>query len=494
VSTELYRLANGLLQPGFAGTTVPDWLRRALQEGLGGVLLWDRNVASADQLATLTSAMLTENPDAIVAIDEEGGDVTRLETERGSSWPGNWALGVVDDVGVTYAVARQIGRDLAALGINLNYGPVADVNRNPDNPVIGVRAFGATPDHVATHTAAYVSGLQSTGVAACAKHFPGHGDTAVDSHLGLPVVADTEDALAGALLPFRAAIKADVQAIMSAHIVLPAYGDVPATINRRILTGLLREELRFDGLIVTDAIEMAAIKATYGLAEGAVRAVAAGADVICIGGWRDAEHTHALLRDSLVAAVGAGRLSEERLAEAATRRHRLATSARRDQGELPGDRIVGLDAARRALRITGALLPLAAPAHVVELAPVVNAQIGPRTTWGIAAALTGVLPGTTSQRLMEPCPDLDALLAPAAGRPLVVAVRDAHRHAWATSVLANLVAARPDAVVVEMGLPHLRAGEPCRYIGTHGCYIATHGASRASGIAVAELLTGHSRC
>ncbi|WP_432840999.1 glycoside hydrolase family 3 protein [Dactylosporangium sp. CA-092794] len=554
---ELTRMANAVLQPGFDGLTPPDWLRRSLADGLGGVLLWDRNVAGPAQLAELTRALRAENPAVLVAIDEEGGDVTRLESRTGSSWPGNAALGVADDVELTRAVATEIGRDLAAAGINLNYAPVADVNVNPNNPVIGVRSFGADPGRVAAHTAAFVTGLQSQGVAACAKHFPGHGGTTVDSHVGLPVLDDDAGDLAAALTPFRAAIDAGVRAVMSAHILLPAIDGVPATLSRRLLTGVLREELGYAGLVITDAIEMAAIKKTYGLEEGAVRAIAAGADAVCIGGWRDAEAVVARLRDAIAAAVRTGRLDEQRLAEAAARTLQVAawafgardddtTRTARDNGDTTrtarddddttrtarddddmtrtardngdtmikagndtttraghdgettpkaddgdttiwaGDRTIGLIAARRALRITGALRPLPAAPHVIELSPAVNAQIGPDTRWGLTAALARELPATTGLRCAEPPGDPAALAAAAAGRPLVIAVRDAHRHPWIAAALGALLAARPDATVVEMGLPH---GEPppC------AAYVATYGAAAVCALAAAEALTGTDR-
>jgi beta-N-acetylhexosaminidase len=184
----LITLADTVLQPGFVGTTPPDWLRKRLAGGLGGVALFSRNIDNPAQVRAMVDALKAENPRAVVAIDEEGGDVTRLEANQGSSRPGNLALGTVDDLELTEAVAADIGRDLAAAGITLNYAPDADVNSNPDNPVIGVRSFGADPGLVARHTSAWVRGLQSTGIAACAKHFPGHGDTGVDSHRALPTL------------------------------------------------------------------------------------------------------------------------------------------------------------------------------------------------------------------------------------------------------------------------------------------------------------------
>ncbi|WP_328671336.1 glycoside hydrolase family 3 protein [Streptomyces sp. NBC_00328] len=322
----LTRDALTVLQPGFTGTTAPDWLLRRLGEGLASVGLFGRNISSPEQLAALTAQLRVERDDVLVAIDEEGGDVTRLEVRTGSSFPGNHALGAVDDVALTEEVALELGRRLAACGVNLNWAPSADVNSNPANPVIGVRSFGADTGLVARHTAAYVRGLQAAGVAACTKHFPGHGDTAVDSHHALPRIdADLSVLQSRELVPFRAAIAAGSRAVMSAHILVPALDpDRPATLSRRILTGLLREELGYEGLIVTDGMEMQAIAATYGIERGSVLAIAAGADAICVGGGLADDDTVRRLRDALVSAVRSGELSEERLADAANRVRALA--------------------------------------------------------------------------------------------------------------------------------------------------------------------------
>lgn len=301
------RDALAVLQPGFSGTTAPDWLLRRVGEGLSSVGLFGRNIETPEQLAALTAQLRAERDDVLVAIDEEGGDVTRLEVRHGSSFPGNLALGAVDDPELTRAVAQELGRRLAECGVNLNWAPSADVNSNPDNPVIGVRSFGADPHLVARHTAAYIEGLQAAGVAACTKHFPGHGDTAVDSHHALPRIdVDLDTLHTRELVPFRAAIAAGSKSVMSAHILLPALDpDRPATLSPQILTGLLRNELGYDGLIVTDGMEMQAISATYGIERGSVLAIAAGADAICVGGGLEDEATVLRLRDALVAAVRA---------------------------------------------------------------------------------------------------------------------------------------------------------------------------------------------
>ncbi|MEU4179358.1 glycoside hydrolase family 3 N-terminal domain-containing protein [Streptomyces sp. NPDC026589] len=495
-SSELRRLALAVLQPGFVGTTAPDWVLRAVQDGLGSVVLFSRNIVSIDQVARLTAQLRAENPDLVVAIDEESGDVTRLESATGSSRPGNFALGYVDDVELTASVAADLGRQLSAAGVSLNYAPSVDVNSNPDNPIIGVRAFGVDPDVVSRHAGAWVRGLQSSGVAACAKHFPGHGDVAIDSHHGLPVYgASREEIEAQALPPFRAALDAGVRAVMSAHLLVPAYdSDLPATLSPRILGGLLRGELGFEGLVVTDAIEMGAVSDRYGATGAAVAAVAAGADALCVGGEHADEAFAVDIVDALVRAVLAGDLSDERLADAARRVREFAADSTGPvaavAGGTPANGAVGFSAAQRAIRVRGSLsgvLPVSAPPHVVELSPSVNLAIGKETPWGVADYLVRQLAGTTSVRLgqedlrLSPTAERASGLDDASGRPLVVVVRDAARHPWMTRALEALTRARPDAIVVEMGLPGRAWG---------AVTLDTHGASTASGIAVAELLAG----
>ncbi|MFF4798608.1 glycoside hydrolase family 3 protein [Streptomyces sp. NPDC001351] len=484
----LTRDALTVLQPGFTGTTAPDWLLRRLGEGLASVGLFGRNIASPEQLAALTAQLRAERDDVLVAIDEEGGDVTRLEVRTGSSFPGNNALGAVDDVDLTREVAAELGRRLAACGVNLNWAPSADVNSNPSNPVIGVRSFGADTDLVARHTAAYVTGLQSAGVAACTKHFPGHGDTAVDSHHALPRIdVDTSVLQSRELAPFRAAIEAGTRAVMSAHILIPALDpDRPATLSPRALTELLRGELGYDGLIVTDGMEMQAIAGTYGIERGSVLAVAAGADAICVGGGLADDETVRRLRDALVAAVRAGELPEERLADAAERVRALArwtaAAAAADTERTP-DTEVGLSAARRALRTTAPepFTPLTEPPYVAALTPVANIAVGDETPWGVAAELFRLLPGTETGSFAGEDAGHTALAA-AGPRRIVAVVRDEHRHPWMASALDTLLSARPDTIVVEMGLPQATP--------RGALHLATHGAARVCGRAAAEVIAG----
>ncbi|CCB71614.1 glycoside hydrolase family 3 protein [Streptantibioticus cattleyicolor] len=495
-SSELRRLALSVLQPGFEGTEAPDWVLRAIGEGLGSVVLFARNIATPEQVARLTARLRAENPELVIAIDEEAGDVTRIESWTGSTRPGNFALGAVDDVELTESVARDLGRELHAAGVSLDYAPSVDVNSNPDNPVIGVRSFGTGTELVSRHAAAWIRGLQSAGVAACAKHFPGHGDTAVDSHHGLPrYEADAEEIAARALPPFRAALQAGVRAVMSAHLLVPAYDrDLPATLSSSVLEELLRKELGFDGLIVTDGIEMGAVADRYGIDGATVRAIAAGADAICVGGESADQGTTELLAEALAAAVVRGDLAEERLAEAAGRLRAFAAWSTGLGRSVPVDPVggdIGFTAARRAVRLTGPVhdvLPLTTAPHVVELVPATNLAIGKETPWGVAVPLRERLPGTTfvrvhQRQLAADAGFLDAhALAPASGRPLVVVVRDASRHAWMERALGTLATARPDAIVVEMGLPGAPHPGAVR--------IDTCGATAASGVAAAEILAG----
>ncbi|MDX6313674.1 MAG: beta-N-acetylhexosaminidase, partial [Streptomyces sp.] len=405
----------------------------------------------------------------------------------GSSFPGNLALGAVDDAELTRSVAAELGRRLAACGVNFNWAPSADVNSDPDNPVIGVRSFGAEAWRVARHTAAYIEGLQSAGVAACTKHFPGHGDTAVDSHHAVPRVDVPLATLrTRELMPFRAAIAVGTKAVMSAHIVVPAIDpDHPGTLSRAVLTGLLRDELGYDGLIVTDGIEMRAIADTYGIERGTVLALAAGADAICVGGGLSDEETVTALRDAIVRAVRIGDLPEQRLAEAAARVRELAEwTATAAEPQRAPDFEVGLTAARRALRVTrtDGYVPIKAPPYVAAFTPVANIAVGDVTPWGIAADLERLLPGTVTGSFREEDALTANVLRLAADRRIVAVVRDVHRYPWMAEALGALIAARPDTVVVEMGVPQAMP--------SGALHIATHGAARVCGQAAAEVIAG----
>ncbi|HEX4817093.1 MAG TPA: glycoside hydrolase family 3 protein [Nonomuraea sp.] len=465
----LRRLAAGTLLVAFQGATAPDWVLRELAGGLGGVTLFGFNVESAAQVGAL-AATLRAAGDPVISLDEEGGDVTRLAYHVGSPYPGNAALGAVDDAGLTYEVYRAIGAELAACGINFDMAPDADVNTVDDNPVIGTRSFGDDPALVSRHTVAAVRGLQSMRVAACAKHFPGHGATRLDSHLDIPVVDVTPEVLREReLAPFVAAIEAGVKSIMTAHVVVPALtGDRPATLSPAALTGLLRRELGFDGVVVSDALDMRAVTKSVGLAGGAALSLRAGADLLCLG----PKPTYEDVRD-IITRVAAD-VPGERLEEAAARVAELRAWAAGQPPVPAGDGAIGLAAARRAVRLTGVAAPLRDPLVVeVETPPTIAAGDVP---WGLE------LPYGERVRVKPAEADAAAIAARAGGRSLVVVVKDAHRCADSRRLVTALAAARPDLTLVEMGLPIWAPEGVAR--------VATYGAARVNALAAVELLTG----
>jgi beta-N-acetylhexosaminidase len=474
-------LAEGVLLPPFGGHAAPGWVLAALERGLAGVTLFGPNVASPGQLSGLTRALRSASQEPVIAIDEEGGDVTRLAHHTGSPYPGNAALGAVDDVELTRAVYRALGADLAEAGINTDLAPSVDVNTAAGNPVIGTRAFGSDTALLCRHAAAAVAGLQSAGVAACAKHFPGHGSTREDTH---HVVAAVEGGIgrvrARDLPPFAAAISAGVAAIMPGHLrVAGLTGDQPATFAAAALGGLLRGELGFTGLIISDALEMRAVSRPGGIASAAVAALAAGVDLLCLGRDQD-EDDYLAVRAAIVAAVTGGSLPEGRLAGAAQRvaGFRQALAKPVPAAPVPEGRI-GLAAARRAVRASGLPAPLTAPL-VVEFARPGNIAAGP-VPWGLGPWVPAgsVLQVPAGDGTPASAVAADAVRR-AAGRPVIVVVRDAHRSPRAREVISRLLAQRPDLIVVEMGLPVWRP--PAR------AYLATYGASGASSQAAAELL------
>ncbi|RBQ17049.1 beta-hexosaminidase [Spongiactinospora rosea] len=285
----------------------------------GGVIVfpWAGNVKSVGQIVGLTNGMQQASPEIplLVAADQENGTVSRL-APLVTKLPAAAVIGKTGDPRLARQAAEVTGTELRALGINLDFAPVADVNINPRNPVIGPRSYGNDPQKVSRMVAAAVRGFHDAGVASTAKHFPGHGDTNVDSHSGLPVIAHTRSQWAKLdAPPFAAAIKAGVDAVMSAHVVMPkldSSGD-PSTLSPKILTGLLRERLGFDGVVSTDALDMAGVRKKYGDGEVAVRAVLAGADLLLMP--PDLPEAHA----AVIKAVKSGRISQERLDQSVRR-------------------------------------------------------------------------------------------------------------------------------------------------------------------------------
>ncbi|WP_377640502.1 glycoside hydrolase family 3 protein [Oryzobacter terrae] len=375
------------LQPGFSGSVVPAWLERAHAGGLVSVCLYGDNVDAGGGLATLCADLHSRLPGVLLATDEEGGDVTRIHYPAGSTAPGNAVLGRLDDADLTRAVAASIGSELAALGIGLDLAPSVDVNSSPGNPVIGVRSFGADPALVARHSSAFVEGLQSTGVAACAKHFPGHGDTVVDSHHGLPRVDVPRDVLRERELePFRAAVAAGVRTVMTSHVIVSALdAERPATFSPSAIR-LLRDELGFEGVVVSDALDMAGASAETGIPEAAVRALLAGVDLLCLGS-NTGELRWAAIHDAVTDAVRSGRLPRRRVAEAAARVRALAADvACPPVPSPPVGPVLDTAVIARAFRLSDRAVRWLAgdgPVTVVQVGSVANLAVGD-VSWGPA--------------------------------------------------------------------------------------------------------------
>ncbi len=477
----LRRLVLRTLLPAFRGHSVPPWVTDLIAEGVGGFIIFGYNIVDQTQLTALTGELRAARADLLLSIDEEGGDVTRLAHRSGSPYPGNAALGAVDDLGLTEQIYRAIGLDLLAAGFNLNLAPTVDVNTSDDNPIIGTRAFGADPVRVAAQAAAAITGMQSVGVAACAKHFPGHGATSTDSHHELPTVDVPLELLRERdLVPFAAVIKAGTQAVMTAHIRVPVLtGDLPATLSRAAMFDLLRREMGFAGVVVTDALEMRGVaEPAGGTAKAAARALAAGNDLLCLGSRVDAELVEESIAE-IVAGIEAGWLPLSRVEEAAERVAGLATWTAATRTAGPAEDGIGYPAARRAVKVEGSLAGLGMPliVQVLESEAEVNIAVGPGVPWGLGPHINGTEQVHIASQNASP----DALRATAGTRPIVVVGRNLHRLPGAAGLIEELAASHP-VVAVEMGWPSSWRPSGVR------AFVTTYGASRANGWAAAAAL------
>ena len=313
-----------LLIGSFSGTSVTPELRSLARDfDLGGAILFSRNVEAPEQVTELAAELeaLGGAMPAWVSIDQEGGRVARLK-EPFTRWPPMAVLGRAGSETLTERFSRALAHELVAVGITLDYAPVLDIHTNPRNPVIGDRALAGRAEKVARLATVIIRTLQSEGVAACGKHFPGHGDTSADSHVELPLVEHPPDRLrAVEFEPFRAAIAQQVAFIMTAHVLVPALDETqPATLSPAIVQGILRDELGYDGVILSDDLEMKAISARMPVASAAVQAIRAGCDglLVCSG---DVEVQAAAL-EALIKAAESGEISPTRLADAMTRLRR----------------------------------------------------------------------------------------------------------------------------------------------------------------------------
>lgn len=326
VSTRTLRSTIGqLLMAGFPGHDIPVELRALAREfDLGGIVLFARNVAEPEQVAELAreAQQLSSTAPVWVGIDQEGGRVQRVKAPL-TVWPAMQTLGRADDLALTRAFATCLAEQMHALSVSIDFAPVVDVLTRADNPAIGDRAFSDDADVVARHGAAVIETLQAAGLPACAKHFPGHGEASVDSHLDLPVLELPPDRFEHVeWVPFRAAIASGVAAIVTGHLLVPSLDeDHPATQSRIVLQDILRGQLGFEGVVFSDDMDMQAIAARHDPAEAAVRALGAGCDVLlqCSG---DMERLAQTL-EGVVKAAEQERLPIKRLENALMRQERL---------------------------------------------------------------------------------------------------------------------------------------------------------------------------
>ncbi|WP_155987867.1 beta-N-acetylhexosaminidase [Gorillibacterium massiliense] len=311
-----------MLLVGIDGTEMNDQMNSLIKTyHAGGVILYKPNIESASQTVTLVNALKKANAansaPLFLGVDEEGGRVSRLPAPY-TKMPTSRSIGQVDKPAFSYEVGRMLARQVASLGLNLDFAPVMDVDSNPDNPVIGDRSFGRSASIVSSLGVQTMKGLQAEGVVTALKHFPGHGDTSVDSHLGLPIVNHNLERLRSLeLIPFSKAVKAGADMVMVAHILLPALdADYPASFSKPVITDLLRGELGYDGVVITDDLTMGAVTKNYTLEKAAVKAIQAGGDILLVGhGFTEEKTVFNAVKD----AVQNGTLSEERLNESVLR-------------------------------------------------------------------------------------------------------------------------------------------------------------------------------
>lgn len=481
------------------GVDTPAEVIRSLQPGGVIYFAWSHNVDHPERTAALSAGLQQAALDdhgpgvgLMIATDQENGIVVRLR-EPVTQFPGAMALGATGDPALSRASYRVTGRELRAVGINADYAPDADVNVNPANPVIGVRSFGSDPARVADHVVASIRGLQDdAGISASVKHFPGHGDTAVDSHHDLPVIThDHEIWRRVDAPPFRAAIAAGVDLIMSAHLSCPVFdpsGD-PATLSRAVITGLIREELGFTGVITTDALDMQGVRTRYPDGEIAVRAIEAGIDQLL-----DPPQP-VVARDALVQAVREGRIGEQRIAESV--RRILALKLRRGYAlgadpELPDRSVIGSEDHRdTAARIARAAITVVRDAGDLPLGDGSLLVTG----WGetavpvLAEALRTGRSGPVQELITGAEPD-DVMIKDAVGRAagtdrVVLITSSAWRDERQQALAAAIVKANPRLVVVSARDPY-----DLRVLPPDTTLITGYSAIPVTMRAVAEVLLG----
>ncbi|HKV57526.1 MAG TPA: beta-N-acetylhexosaminidase [Ktedonobacteraceae bacterium] len=495
-----------VLMVGFPGTTASREVIELIQRyHVGNIILFSRNVRDAEQVRSLTHQLQKAAREAghpyplLIAIDQENGIVQRLG-EAATLFPGNMALGAIGSEEVASEVALATGRELKALGINMNLAPVVDVSNNAANPVIGVRSFGEDPQLVARLGAVMVKGYQEAGIISCLKHFPGHGDTAVDSHLALPLIPHSLERLeAVELVPFRRGIAAGAESVMVAHTAFPAltHDDaLPATLSSAIIQGLLREQMGFEGVIVSDCLEMRAISDTFGSEPAAVMALQAGIDLVLVS------HTDTRQRGSFEAireAVLTGELSAQVVQRAAERIMELkarylswdTTAVNIDYAAHAQLQDRAYELSTTLVRNEDALLPLRLQAgeNIVIVSPARNTMTKVEDRFYSDEMLLNILQAYSSNVRLQAVAseaDYEKLMSSTNEKDIfIVATVNAHLDEAQANVVRFLIASKRRVIGIAVRNPYdLQAFPQLR------TYLATYEYTRPALIAAARVLFG----
>jgi len=454
--TDIDRLILSTFSPGFGGAVVPEWIKPWLENGLGSVTLFASNTPNFETASNLISEIRSYNPDVLIAIDEEGGDVTRLFVREGSRYPTPALLGQCDDEDLTFRSYSSMGAVLRSLGVDITYAPVADVVAYENNPIVGVRSFGMSSDVVNRHVLQAVQGLQSSGVSACVKHFPGHGAVLEDSHHDLPrIKLSKNDYERTHIEPFKNAIASGVSAVMIGHLIAECLDpNLPASLSSKILRDYLRSDLGFKGLIVTDALDMGAIGGPTKIHESALNALTAGADLLCFSGMGDQSQFVVNSFDWIQSAFNRGEISEDSFIESSQRigeiRVKNLESSKVEQNIDYKELISGFE-------VLGDVELSSSAINLVEIGTKPTIAAGD-VSWGIHRELRSV--GITCEIHASDAENL-------ASKKLVVAFRDAYRDGPLLATLNRLNQRFPDAIFIDMGWP-TREFEPRNLIRAYG--------------------------
>ena len=453
---DIDRLILSTFSPGFGGAVVPEWIKPWLENGLGSVTLFASNTPNFETASKLISAIRSYNPEVLIAIDEEGGDVTRLFVREGSRYPTPALLGQCDDEDLTFRSYSSMGAILKSLGVDITYAPVADVVAYENNPIVGVRSFGMSSDVVNRHVLQAVHGLQSSGVSACVKHFPGHGAVLEDSHHDLPRIKfSKKDYERIHIQPFKNAIASGVSAVMVGHLIAECLDpNLPASLSSKILRDYLRSELGFKGLIVTDALDMGALGGPTKIHESALNALSAGADLLCFSGMGDQSQFVVNSFEWIQSALNRGEISEhsfiassERIGEIRAQNLKITKVEQNiDYKEL----ISGFE-------VLGDVELSSSAINLVEIGTKPTIAAGD-VSWGIHRELRSV--GINCEIHASDAENL-------ASKKLVVAFRDAYRDGPLLATLNRLNQRFPDAIFIDMGWP-TREFEPRNLIRAYG--------------------------